>query len=171
MKIIRVRNSIGVDYMKEHFVDVNSSKDVICESLKALLINDTENTFILQAWEGDKLVAFLTALNLTNQKYVWLDQAWSDPKTPLDVNDKIFFRFLMWVDSLGKKEVRAETRRDEDAVTRRWKFEKIATVMKFELPENYEANYMNIIRKPDEKKDDILGNRISLEKSEDKPNG
>jgi len=147
MKIIRLANSKGIEYIKEHFVDDDASKEFIAEGLKTSLINNLENTFILLAFEGDKVIAYLTAMNMVNFKYVWLDQVWSDKDTPPDVNDKIFFRFLMWVDSLGKTEIRMETKRDEDAITRKWKFEKHSTIMKFILKEDYEKGYLNSMRK------------------------
>lgn len=172
MKFIRLRNSIGIDYMKEHLVAEESNLEDFMNGLKAMLVEEPENIFITQAWEGDKLKAFLISLNMIKRNYVWLDQVWSDLDNPPDVNDKIFFRFLMWVDSLGKKEIRIETKRDEDAIARRWKFEKYSAIMKFEIKDDYEKEFMKGMRKEDDdKQKDIPIIGITSEKVEENKNG
>ncbi len=147
MKIIRVQNPVGIDYMKEHFVDPDLDREVLSNGLKAQLAADIENILILQAWDGDSLVAFVVAQNMPNQPHVFLYQAWVEPESSVEVSDKLFFRLLLWVDLLGKEEVRMETTRDTDAFTRRWKFEKFSTIMSFLIPEDFESGYVALMRK------------------------
>jgi len=159
MRIIRVQNPVGIDYMKEHFIS-NIESDFLAEGLKAELLTDRENILILQAWNEDKLIGFIIAQNVVQQNHIFLYQAWVPNDTELA--DKLFFRLLLWADYLGKKEVRMETLRSEDAYSRRWKFEKHSVIMKFVLPDNYEAEYVKTIRLLKDKKD-IPTTEMSLE--------
>ncbi len=71
MKIIRVQNPVGVDYMKEHLVDLDVDTETFADGLKAQLVQDIANILILQAWEGDDLIGFLLANNVRNQNHVF----------------------------------------------------------------------------------------------------
>ena len=142
MKIIRVQNPIGIDYMEDFFVDDDMSKETLGASLKSLLEKDLDNTFVLQAWDGDSLVAFLIAFNLPAQTHVFLYQAWVEYEYSIKVSDKMFFRLLLWTDFLGKDEVRMETVRSEDAITKKWKFEKYSTIMTYKIPEDFEFSHV-----------------------------
>ena len=149
MKIIRVQNPVGVDYMKEHLVDLDVDTETFADGLKAQLVQDIANILILQAWEGDDLIGFLLANNVRNQNHVFLYQAWVDAKGGSDVGDKLFFRLLLWVDLLGKKEVRMETTRSEEAFTRKYGFEKFSSIMSFKIPDNIEMDYMALMKNKD----------------------
>ena len=157
MRIIRVKNPVGIDYMAGHFDDLYKEEgidiEVIKDGLKTCLMTDLDNTLVLQAWEGEELIAFLVALNVANYKHVFLDQAWSDPKNPPEVMDKLFFRLLMWVDYLGKKQIRLETSRNAEAMTRKWNFVQHSVIMKFDLSDTYESDYVALVRKSKEKND------------------
>ena len=149
MKIIRVQNPVGIDYMKEHFVDLDIDSEVLSEGLKAQLVQDLTNILILQAWEGDDLIAFIVAQNMRSQSHVFLYQAWVDAKSGGDVGDKLFFRLLLWVDLLGKKEIRMETTRNEEAIIRKWGFEKFSSIMSFKIPDDIESDYMSLMKNKD----------------------
>lgn len=152
MKIIRVRNPIGIEYMKDYFIDSDVSKDDLCQSLKREVSNNLNNTFILQVWDGEELNAFLIAFNLPAQPHVFIYQAWAKAEVPTEISDRVFLRLLLWTDSLEKKEVRMETTGEEESFARRWGFKKYSTIMSFELTEGYETAFMNRLRKDVESK-------------------
>ena len=167
MKIIRVQNPIGIEYMKEHFVDTDRDSDALCNGLKAQLSAKPENILILHVWEGDALVGFIIAQNQLSTPYVFLYQAWVDSKSDPDIADKLFFRLLLWVDLLGKKEIRLETTRNTEAMTRKWKFKKVSAIMSFSIPDNFESGYTKFMQRAN----DIPNSGMSLENSKEISNG
>ena len=146
MKVIRVQNPIGIDYMAEHLLDDGRKTDELVEALKGELMTNPNDIFVLHIWDEDKLVGFIVAMNLPAKTHVFLYQAWADPKTPADVVDKAFFRLLLWVDSLNKTEIRMETTRNEEAFAKKWNFKKFSTIMSFTLYDGYEKDIMAKLR-------------------------
>jgi len=139
MKLIRVRNPIGVDYIKNSLLEDSAydNEDLVA-SIKYMMEQSPEEVFLLQGWEGKELAGFLLAYNDNRQRHVFLHQVWIDARFP-GLPDKMFFRLLVWADNLGKCEIRAETSRDALALEKRWNFKEIAKIISFEIPEDFES--------------------------------
>ena len=143
MKVIRARNPIAVDYMKDHLLDESSDYGIenLVDGIKAALADYPEDTFLLQAWDDKTLAGFLLAFNLPQQKHVFFQQVWVDAKYP-GLSDKMFFRLVVWVDNLGKREIRGETHRNVGVLEKRWGFRPFSRIVSFEIPEDYESKLL-----------------------------
>lgn len=125
--------------MMEHLLsDGDYSKEAFAGALKTLLTGTPESTFILQAYDGEDLKAFLIAVAPPEQNHVFVLQAWSsleDNETP----DRMFLRLCLWTESIGRMELRAESKRSPEAFLRRWNFEIFSNVLSFQIPEDLEG--------------------------------
>lgn len=139
MKIIRATTPYVVDLIKDKLLeDSDYPPDVFAEVLRQSIVDLPDTTYVLVAVEEDETVhGFLIANAAPEQKHVFVVQAWADPTVPY-VSDKMFLRLIMWAESLGRKEIRAETQRDPSAFLRRWNFKTISRIIGFTIPDNYE---------------------------------
>jgi hypothetical protein len=138
MKIIRVKNPKGASLLKGKLLQNGDyTDDQFVEKLGILLHDYSDEVFVLQAWEGEEIVGFLIAYDMVGAKHVFVHQVWSDAKYE-GLSDKLFFRLLMWTQSLGKNQIRGETKRDSDVISKRWNFKEISKIVAFDIPENLE---------------------------------
>lgn len=133
MKTIRVRNPEGVDLADSYFLhDPDIEHEDFIAELKTGLVHNLQNVLFLQTWdfEKEKLIAFILAVNIPNQKHVYIHQAWNDPENSTKaVIDSLLQRVILWTENFGKTKIRMETLREPDAMARRFGFKKYSTIM------------------------------------------
>lgn len=157
MKLIRARNPVAIDLIKDKInADDGGNAEVEAEALKAGLTKFPDKLFILIAFEGEEIKAFAVVTDVDNSNYVFIHYAWCDPKAETTLTGKIFYRILLWADSLGKSWIRTESKRC-DAIIRRWNFVEHSRVMKFEVRENFESDLLDKMMLG---KDETNGRRI-----------
>lgn len=135
MKIIRVTNPRAIDLMQDYLLhdDDEFDEGQLEGLLKQMLENTPQNTYFVQAWDGDELKSFVLAIAPPGTGHTFVLQAWVKPGVPKKLTDEIFNRIKIWTEMLGRTSIRMETKRDPDAWNRRWQFEPHSTVMEFDL--------------------------------------
>jgi len=136
MRIVRVRTIAGIDYMADKIMvdDLGTPIDQYINCLKQMITAGQDDIFILQVWDGDEIKAFLIALAPASCEHIWVAQTWISPSlADTKAADRLFLRLLMWSESLGRSEVRMETKRDESAFTKRWNFQTHSVIMSFKV--------------------------------------
>ncbi len=164
MKLFRARNLAAVELMKDKLLpDEDFNQEDLVESIEQALVEAPEDIYLLQAWEGKVMVGFLIAYNLPKQNHVFLLQVWADP-TVERLSDKMFFRMLFWAQSLGKKEIRAETKRNTEAIQRRWDFQEVSKIVSYKIPDDLEERIMASSRN----KGDSNGQQVEKQETSDR---
>lgn len=143
MRLFRTKNPKAVEYMKDKLlVDAGDSREGLAEQIEIAMSDYTEDTFVLHGWDGDKLKCFLIAYNIPKQNHVFLHQVWCEAGLE-NYTDKMFFRLLMWAQSLGKKQIKGETQRNTSACTRRWNFKEVSKIVAFDIPDDLEERLLS----------------------------
>ena len=120
------------------------SEDDYAKALEDMLRDDPNNTFVVQAWDGDSLVALLVAFAGSGQSHVFIYDAWADPQIEDNsLTHKMFVRLLLWAESIGRTQVRCETSRPIEAITKRWGFTEHAKILKYEIEEAFEETLID----------------------------
>lgn len=144
MKVIRARQPEAVRYMLDYLVEEDDLKrEKIAEVIKYNLTENPDDIYVLQAWEGEEIKAFLVATAPELSDFVFIFQAWCDPKAEDNLSDRLFYRVLLWAHDLGRNEIRMETKRDPEAYKRKWGFEVFSYMMNFMIPEDFEIKLAN----------------------------
>lgn len=142
MRIIRAINPTAtVEAMKDKFLSDDDYGDV-GEFVRNAMEKSPGATYITQAWDGVDLKAFLVAFAYQDVDHVWLFQAWSDLPADDSTIDRMFLRLCLWTESLGRGEIRGETKRSPKTILRRWKFDKYSEVRSFKLDEDLESKIL-----------------------------
>jgi hypothetical protein len=155
IRLVRVQNPKGIDLMKEKLLlDGYLDKNEYVNGLKEAIEGNPRNIFVMQAWDEDKaaLVAFIIAVNYSNNDHIFVLQAWCESNEELmqiDITDRIFFRLMLWCIEVGKTQIRLETQRSLEAVNRRWGFVEQSKILKFDVPDDLEEWTVSRIKKTD----------------------
>ena len=153
MEIIRVVNTVGVDYMVDVVVPPEGmNKESFLGALKNALQENRENIFILQAYEGSDLIGLLLAVSLPDQNHVFVYQAWSDDKRmTTHAVRKMFMRLVLWADAKGKTELRVEVKEGAEDFYQKWGFVEHTKILKFEVAEGFEDKLLeSLLKEPDD---------------------
>jgi len=145
MRLIRVKNPKGIEFMREFLYKEDESMDLklLEEGLKDALVLHPDNTFILQVWneESDELDAFLIALAPQGVDYIYVFQVWlREPRD--EIVTKFFTRLCLWAETLGRRSLRAQEGEGTKAFTEKWKFKDLLKIVKFDIPENFEIKFL-----------------------------
>jgi hypothetical protein len=162
MKIIRVLNPRGVDVMEGKILqNPDYTEGQLTGVLKWAMENQSQNLFLVQAWEGDQLAAFMYAWVVEGQKHVFLEQAWADAKlVGKDVLSSMLTMICIWANSMGKMEIRTEVIQHSDALLRRWNFKPHSEILSFDISDFFaQASAVLSQQKPD----DNLDTKVSTE--------
>jgi hypothetical protein len=117
--------------------DDDFTEGALVEALKQMLVDTPDDVFIGQVWDGDELRAFVIAFAPPSMRHVFVHQAWADPTLEgSKTQDKLFLRLCLWAESIERRELRAETRRNPEAFLRRWNFVEYSKVLSFNLGED-----------------------------------
>ena len=149
MKTVRIKNSLGIDYIKSYLLDeTDKEKDLYAEELKTYI--SKEELFVLAVFENKEVLGFIIAVAADNAKHVFISQAFMSPKlTGRKTQDECFFYLTTWASNLKRTSIRAETTRKTEAFLRKWKFEPFSTVLSFDIPENFLLEIMDDSRRED----------------------
>lgn len=124
IRIERFSDWTQVDEMVEWFeVERAGQEQELAQQLKQALHGRPETVFVVQARRDGELIGFIVCDLAIGHPYVWMSQAWSHPQNTFRVADEMWRRVREWAEMVGKGEVRAETRRQVDALRRRFGFE------------------------------------------------
>lgn len=91
--------------------------------------------------EAQELVAFVIAER--SLSFVTITQAWSKASNPWEITNELFLRVVLWATAMGKYEIRAETRRDLDALHRRFGFTERSVNMSYQIDQNILTGVIN----------------------------
>ena len=133
MRIIRVTNPVGVDYVKDKLV-VSSSDDFTLEQRLELyreFIKDETYCLFLQVWDGEEMLAFVMCGAPQGYNSVYVYDAWADPK--FKTMSELVLRVLLWAEGLGRKFLRMDSTRSPEAWNRRWGFEEVGRIFSLEV--------------------------------------
>lgn len=171
MKFIRVRNSAGVDYMEPRLLpDDDFPVGALVEALKDMLQHTPDGVFICQVWDGDEIRAFVIAFAPPNLAHVFIHQAWADETLQgTEIQDKLFLRLCLWAETLGRSELRAETKRNPEAFLRRWNFKPYSAILSFSVVDDLTEKLINA--KHDEVVQKEPENGGELKRDVDTPSG
>ena len=129
----RIQDIDVIPNLKENLVfEEGQSPEKFIELVKTFLERAPGKIQIIAAEREGKVVGFSISFDL-DVPHIWISQFWNDPQVSSKVADEMFLRVLNWAVGLGKKEVRAETRRNVDAMYRRVGFEPHSTIVKLSL--------------------------------------
>ena len=134
IKIIRSRDPKSVEYMLPHLTFHENTEQIrtkFARGFALAMANSPESVFLVQAWDGEDIVGFVTA-NVA-EDHIWVSQAWSKPENSSSVADEMFNRTILWAIALGRMSLRAETTRDVGAMFRRFRFEPITTIVEHRI--------------------------------------
>ncbi|MBE3037690.1 MAG: hypothetical protein IMZ62_02590 [Chloroflexi bacterium] len=114
--------------------DNDFTEGALVDSLKAMLAQTPNDICIYQAWDGDRLRAFVIAFAPPQMNHVFVHQAWADPTLPDSrVQDRLFDRLCVWAESIDRNELRAETVRNPEAFLRKWGFQPFSAILALKL--------------------------------------
>lgn len=98
----------------------------------------SERVLVIQAFRENVLVGFIVAQ--IEPGYVWISQAWSHKSNNERVIDALFARVKLWALGCGYRAIRAETRRNLEAMRERFDFKPVSTTIEHTIgPEVSEA--------------------------------
>jgi hypothetical protein len=140
MKIIRITNPIGVDYIKsylecgEDFVDQES----MAEQLKAILVESPATTFYLVAADDTQPYMFILAYIPPGKTYAVVFQLWVNKDFDPKQRDTLFLRLLLWCEQNEVTEVRMNDERNPKDLIDTWGFKPLKTIYGLNVVENVE---------------------------------
>lgn len=109
-------------------------KEPYLTELERRMIAAPDSLLILASIESDEVKAFLVAQNPGPEiPYMILTQVWSDPHNDRSWSDPFLARLVLWSLAHDKSYVRAETRRNAEAMYRRFGFEPSSTIVSLDL--------------------------------------
>lgn len=135
LKFIRGNATGGVQMCKPHFIlDAGEDRDRFAAKISEMITNFPQWVYLVLVLDIEakepSLIGFLLAAWENPAPYVWLFQAWTNPEYKGEpFSESVFIRFLTWAEELGLPEVRLMTKRDTDAVHRKWGFAPISQIM------------------------------------------
>ena len=133
IQIGRIQDIEIIPNLKENLVfEEGETPEKFIEMVKTFSEQAPDKIQIIAAVGEESVVGFSIAFDL-GAPHIWISQFWNDPQVSSKVADEMFLRVLNWAGGLGKKEVRAETRRSVDAMYRRVGFEPHSTIVKLSL--------------------------------------
>ena len=154
MRVLRAMRGVALDFIDDEMLeDENFLDESFKDTMKNLIETQRDNTFVLQAFDGDKLKAFLIAYAPENQSNVILFRVWCTPEiTDRKLQDSLFLKLCLWAEAIGRTSITAETDRSPKALHRRWGFKEVSTVVKFELDEGFTESLIEACLNLDTKK-------------------
>lgn len=132
--ITRVSDPNDLALMIPHFVvETEDQRRQVTQQIVKALLESPDRLFVVQAKRDEELIGFLVAQNIGSCVYV--AQAWSNPSNGWPVADAMWERTVLWTVAIGKPEIRAETKRESEALYRRFGFEEVSKTIAFKVPD------------------------------------
>lgn len=135
MDIIRVQDPKIVNELKPLFTeDGMYCRDEIGQEVFGLMTFKPKDIIVLVIRESENLKGFVVATAEPNREYIWIYQAWYDPKCKRKYGKEAINMLKQWaVDEHNAHEIRFETTRNPKAIKRAWGFTVHAYIMKCEF--------------------------------------
>jgi len=124
MLIFRATNYKILKHIYPHLVeDGEYNKDIISKEICSMMMNTPNDICVSVVFNGDELIGYTIGWTLLDRRYVWLGQSW----LKVGVNRKDVIKALDIVESWAIEEhniheIRFETERNGEAVSRAWGF-------------------------------------------------
>lgn len=174
MKIIRLTNPEGLDYITPHVPESEArTPEEFIDLFRRVMVERPEDCFVSLAFDvlgagtDDEQVdvkAFLIASVHASGNYVFIWHAWRKPEEEdKSLSDKLFYRLVVWTHSLGITRIKCETGREAAAFERRWGFETEAKILRYDIPDNFEETLVTNMRRSVSDGRQQPGRRDSLE--------
>lgn len=140
VEIMRVRSPDVIKHIKAHLTFYDEEvQPIFLSGLVEAMTNAPESVMVLGAINSQQnsLVGFVVAQNPgPSYPYIYLSQVWSHPDNAWAVVEEFLVRLSIWGMSLGKTNIKAESSRNTEALLRRFNFEPVASVLRFDLNQN-----------------------------------
>ena len=134
MTLIKVKNPKAIDFMEGLLRKEEGSDIDVGEVLKGVLINDPDSIFILQAWEGEDLQAFIVAFAPASVSYTYIQDIWVKEDVDPSIVDRMFFKTIMWTEAVDRSFIRLEYRSSIDQVLiNKWRLSVDSMIYKFDV--------------------------------------
>lgn len=170
MKILRVTKPSAVSLIEDNLLgDYNLSKEDLAASLRAMLGEHPDDTFVLFAYEGEEVKAFLIALSEPEADWVALVQGWST--VPAKTWKSMFLRLCLWAEAKGKEFIRAETSRSMDVFLVDFGFQELSKVMSFRVTEDDHVEIVDEMIRRNKGPDEVSETERSSGTGEEKRDG
>jgi hypothetical protein len=133
MEIFRTENPEVLRWMLPHLVESEDyTKEVIVEEILTALAYSPENICIIMAIDGPELIGY--AVSSVVRNHAWMGQAWTDENYNREIVGKeILEQTKIWAKDKGLVDIRFETDRSTEALTRAWGFEEFSSIMRMEI--------------------------------------
>lgn len=137
MKYTRETDPVILTQIEPHldFI-VDYSRLNFLRAIMEMMNNRPEQIYICVARQGKTLRGFIIAQAPAGESHVWIAQAWSDLQNDWKVSEEVLNRVRIWTAAIGRKTIRAETRRNVEAFSRRFSFDPIAQIVEHKVPED-----------------------------------
>ena len=136
MKIIRATNpQATLELLAPYLLtdeDFETVEDMRAQ-LFSLMVEDPEGCCVLIIIDEDKVKGFVFGVVEEGRKFSFIIQTWVDNTCSPKVGKDLFRMFEAWTRLRGKTEIQAETIRGGGALQRRYKFEKVSTIIRYRL--------------------------------------
>jgi len=151
MRIVIGQNRSAIDFIKGHLIkdECYDNMESFVTDLKEIIGNPS--VFLCIALDGEDVKGFILATAPPRYKHVFLWQVWVDPTVKEKIAQKLFFRLNLWASSLKRMEIRAETKRNTDAVLRKWNFKEISSIVSYKIPDDFDIDYLESVQENKEK--------------------
>jgi hypothetical protein len=132
MEIFRTENPEVLRFMLPHLVESEDyTKEVIVEEILGTLLHSPENICIIMALDGSELIGYMITTVVRN--HAWMGQAWVDSNYDKVVGTNMLAQTKEWAEEKNLVDIRFETDRSTEALTRAWGFEEFSSIMRMEI--------------------------------------
>lgn len=137
MLLFRATNPDVFDYVAELFIDDPTvPRSVVVQELKDFISVLPQNMHVQILAEDERVRGFSIAYHVDHRPYVFLVQAWIDPRLGnTDWSFRMFQELKEFTLAAKKVEIRAETQREPALFYRRWGFRPLSTVLSYRIGE------------------------------------
>lgn len=151
LDIIRIINPDDVAGLRPYFTLTDPElMDLLVVELTSALKTMPDSVLILLGLDSEeKIKVLLVAVNPgIAYKHINVTQLWAHPKTDSSWLKSFMPRIIMWAIALNKTYLRAETSRNTKAFYRRFGFEPLSTVVKYDLKKS--GHFDLLTKRPEE---------------------
>ncbi len=134
MKIIRVKDSEIIDYLKEHFIeDAYCTKETLASEIKAMMKRTPEDVYVAVVISDYVLMGYAIAWLPVNRNYIWFSQAWKPNAVPDILSHKVVDNIMRWGKERGYEKIRMGTHIKPEKMQRAYGFKLIFSILERNL--------------------------------------
>ena len=132
MEIFRTQRPEILKYIAPHIIEApDYDRLTILDNILSSMLERSEDTCVVVALDGDKLIAFSIAIIV--RKHLWIDQTWIDSEQTKEVGLGLLYILKDFALEKDIHDMRFETSRNAEAWERSWGFEEFSSIMRMEL--------------------------------------